>query len=170
MDALRQELSGDPNPLSSRYLQAALKETGRRYSGISTLRLARQSVEVPKTDIIVPQGSIVSVSPYLTHHDPEIYPNAEQWYPERWLEEPELAKRLNRAGQLAYVPFGAGAHRCPGEKLAGIIASMVVGTLAGDFDITWGTKEGDTTSLDFSKIGSPWLKSDASVKITSREA
>ena len=170
MDALRQELSRDPNPLSSRYLQAALKEIGRHYSGISTLRLARQSVEVPKTDIIVPQGSVVSVSPYLTHHDPEIYPNAEQWYPERWLKEPDLAKRLNKAGQLAYVPFGAGAHRCPGEKLAGIIASMVVGTLVRDFDIAWGTKKGDTTSLDFSKIGSPWLKGDASVKITSREA
>lgn len=160
----------EPNPLSSSYLQAALKETSRLYSGISTLRLARQSVTLPKTDIIIPQGSVVSISPYLTHHDPTIYPNPEHWYPERWLEEPELAKHLNSANQLAYVPFGAGAHRCPGEKLAGIMASIVVGTLVRDFDITWGREKGDMTSLDFSKIGSPWLKGDASVTITSRKA
>ena len=135
------------------------------------LRLARQSIGLPATNVTIPHGSVVSISPYLTHHDPTIYPNADQWYPERWLEEPDLAKRINTAGRVAYMPFGAGVHRCPGEKLAGIIAATIVGTLAQDYDITWGSKgKEEITGLDFSKIGSPWLKGDASVTIIKRAA
>lgn len=133
------------------------------------LRLARRSTNLPITNVTVPQGSVVSISPYLTHQDARLYPNADQWNPERWLEEPDLAKRLNSGGQLAYIPFGAGAHRCPGEKLAGLIASTVVGTLAEGYDITWGKGRADLTNLDFSKIGSPWLKGDAPVTIRKKE-
>ena len=69
------------------------------------------------------------------------------------------------------MPFGAGVHRCPGEKLAGIIAATVVGTLVQKYDISWGKKgEAEMTDLDFSKIGSPWLKRDASVVIRKRTA
>ena len=135
------------------------------------LRLARQTIDVPTTDITIPHASVVSISPYLTHHDPDIYPNPDQWQPERWLEEPDLAKRVNSMGRLGYMPFGAGVHRCPGEKLAGIIAATVVGILAQDYDVTWGPKgEQETTNLDFSKIGSPWLKEDVSVTIKKRTA
>ncbi|KAL8725325.1 MAG: hypothetical protein Q9166_007431 [cf. Caloplaca sp. 2 TL-2023] len=170
INILRQELSHGSTVQSSQYLQACLKETGRRYSGISMLRLARQPTTPPATEITVPQGSVVSISPYLTHQDPNIYPNADQWNPERWIEEPGLAKRLNSGSQLAYIPFGAGAHRCPGEKLAGLIASTVVGTLVGDYDIAWGNTKADLSKLDFSKIGSPWLKGDATVSIKRRKA
>lgn len=169
MDLLRQELSHNEDMQSSSYLQACLKETGRLYSGISMLRLARQAISLPNTNVTVPQGSVVSISPYLTHQDPAIYPNADQWTPERWLEEPDLPKRLNSGGQLAYMPFGAGVHRCPGEKLAGIIASTVVGTVAQEYDITWGEGKADLTNLDFSKIGSPWLTGVASVTISRKE-
>ncbi|KAL9604066.1 MAG: hypothetical protein Q9179_001989 [Wetmoreana sp. 5 TL-2023] len=170
INLLRQEQSHASTIQSSQYLQACLKETGRRYSGISMLRLARQPTALPATDITVPQGSVVSISPYLTHQDPNIYSNADQWSPERWLDEPNLAQRLNSGSQLAYIPFGAGAHRCPGEKLAGLIASTVVRTLAGNYDVAWGNSKADMTKLDFSKIGSPWLKGDATVSIKRRKA
>ncbi|CAO1600418.1 hypothetical protein XANCAGTX0491_004108 [Xanthoria calcicola] len=149
MDLLRQELSHNEDMQSSSYLQACLKETGRLYSGISMLRLARQAISLPNTNVTVPQGSV--------------------WTPERWLEEPDLPKRLNSGGQLAYMPFGAGVHRCPGEKLAGIIASTVVGTVAQEYDITWGEGKADLTNLDFSKTGSPWLTGVASVTISRKE-
>lgn len=135
------------------------------------LRLSRQSINLPASNMGIPQGSVVSISPYLTHHDPAVYQKADQWRPERWLEEPDLAKRVNSMGQLGYMPFGAGVHRCPGEKLAGIIAAAVIGTLVEQYDITWGKRgEVETTDLDFSKIGSPWLKGDASVAIRKRTA
>ena len=133
------------------------------------LRLARQQSTLPSSEVTISEGSVVSISPYLTHRDPAIYPKAEQWYPERWLKEPDLAKRVNSEGKLAYMPFGAGVHRCPGEKLAGIVASTVLGTLVQEYNVQ--SQHGNDTkmeALDFSKIGSPWLKGDASIAITKR--
>lgn len=114
---------------------------------------------------------MVSISPYLTHRDPDVYHHADEWYPERWLQDPDLPKRLNSAGQLTYVPFGAGVHRCPGEKLAGIIATTILGILVQDYDLGWGKprEEQELTNLDFTKIGSPWLKGDALVTIKKRK-
>lgn len=132
-------------------------------------RHARQSTVLPGTNITVPKGSVVSISGHLTHRDPSIYPDADEWIPERWVREPDLAKRLNSGDQLAYIPFGAGAHRCPGEKMAGLIAAAVIGTLAQDYDVAWGEKKADLTRLDFSKVGSPWLKGDACVSVKKRE-
>ncbi|KAL8818971.1 MAG: hypothetical protein Q9223_002512 [Gallowayella weberi] len=168
--SLRHDLDQVSDHRSSPYLQACLKETVRRYSGISMFRHARQSTLCPGTETAVPKGAVISISSYLTHRDPSIYPDAEAWIPERWLREPDLAKRLNSGDQLAYIPFGAGAHRCPGEKMAGLIGAAVVGTLVQDYDVAWGQKKkADLTELDFSKVGSPWLKGDAGVFVRRRE-
>lgn len=173
--SLRRDLRQVPEHRSSPYLQACLKETARRYSGVSMLRHARQPTDVcsgtttTTTDVAVPKGAVVAISGHLTHRDPDIYRNANEWVPERWLEEPDLARRVNAGGRLAYFPFGAGAHRCPGEKLAGIIASAVVGTAVLDFDVAWGGGErADLTRLDFSKVGSPWLMGDCSAEVKRR--
>ncbi|KAL8908890.1 MAG: hypothetical protein Q9171_005262 [Xanthocarpia ochracea] len=168
LDSVRRELCQDSDYQSSQYLQACMKETVRRYSGISMFRHARQSTVLPGTDITVPKGSVVSISGYLTHRDPNIYPDADEWTPERWVKEPDLAKRLNSGDQLAYIPFGAGAHRCPGEKMAGLIGSAVIGTLVQHYDVALIDKKADLTKLDFSKVGSPWLKGDTSVSIKRR--
>ena len=135
------------------------------------LRLARQSTNYPATGTHIPQGSVVSISPYLTHRDPDIWSHVDEWYPERWLENPDLAKQVNSDGKLAYMPFGAGSHRCPGEKLAGMIAATVVGTLFQSYDVTFGKggEKQNLSELDFSKIGSPWLKGDASVRVQKRD-
>ncbi|KAL8997006.1 MAG: hypothetical protein Q9188_006430 [Gyalolechia gomerana] len=169
LDSLRRELCQGSDYRSSPYLQACLKETVRRYSGISMFRHARQSTGIAGTKITVPKGSVVSISGYLTHRDPNIYPDADEWTPERWVKEPDLARRLNSGDQLAYIPFGAGTHRCPGEKMAGLIGSAVIGTFAQDYDVEWGEMKADLTKLDFSKVGSPWLKGDTSVSIKRRE-
>ncbi|KAI4168695.1 MAG: hypothetical protein LQ343_006199 [Gyalolechia ehrenbergii] len=169
LDSLRRELCQGSDYRSSPYLQACLKETVRRYSGISMFRHARQSTVLPGTNITVPKGSVVSISGYLTHRDPNIYPDADEWTPERWVKKPDLARRLNSGDQLAYIPFGAGAHRCPGEKMAGLIGSAVIGTFAQDYDVEWGKVKADLTKLDFSKVGSPWLKGDTRVSIKRRE-
>lgn len=140
------------------------------------LRLARRAVDIPvvsdEKKSRIPQGSVVSISPYLTHRDPNIYSRPDQWHPERWLQDPDLPKRLNSDGKLAYVPFGAGVHRCPGEKLAGIIATTVIGILVQDYNLSWGKagEEQELGRLDFSKVGSPWLKGDALIKITERRS
>ena len=142
-----------------------MKETGRHYSGVSMLRRVRR--EKSDAGLSIPKGSIVSISPYLTHHDPETWDRPDEWYPERWINDEYLLRRLNDQ-QIRYMPFGAGSHKCPGEKMAILIASRVIATIVRKTEINWGQagSEQVTIDLDFSKIGSPWLKGDAMVKFS----
>ena len=170
MQTLREELAKSDEPLQSQYLDALIKETGRHYSSIADLRLSRQRVQLrhfPDTPPI-PAGAVVSISPYLTHHDPATWLLPDTWYPERWLEDPNLATRLKSNGEIWYMPFGAGSHRCPGEKLAIRISAVVVKKIAEEARVGWGkggpVRDQSTGDLDFTKIGSPWLKGDVRVR------
>ena len=172
LKALQTELNNpDTNIHESPLLLACFRETGRCYSGVNMLRLANKPVTIPGSDVTVPPGSVVSISPYLTHRDPQNFSEPETYAPERWLVDNDPVDQLNTKQELAFMPFGAGSHRCPGEKLAGFIARAVAGTLVRDYDITWGPsgQPEDLDQLDFSKIGSPWLKDDASVTVKSRQ-
>lgn len=170
---MQDELRGPnaPNIHESPLLLASIRETGRYYSGVNMLRLARKPFALPNTDVTIPAGSIISISPYLTHHDPQNYSEPEKYAPERWMTDSDPVKQLNTQKETAFMPFGAGAHKCPGEKLAGIITREVVGTLIRDYDVSWGPSSPpkDFDNLDFSKIGSPWLKGDARISVRARQ-
>lgn len=56
-------------------------------------------------------GRMLVYSAYVTHRDPELYPQPRSFRPERWIG-------AGRPSRAAYVPFGGGAHRCIGSELA----------------------------------------------------
>ena len=70
-------------------------------------------------------GSIVIVSPYVTHHDPRFYPDPFRFDPGRWT--PEERRRRPRH---SYFPFGGGPRVCIGETFAWTEALLVLATLA----------------------------------------
>jgi cytochrome P450 len=70
-------------------------------------------------------GSIVIVSPYVTHHDPRFYPDPFRFDPERW----SGAERRERP-RYSYFPFGGGPRVCIGETFAWTEALLVLATLA----------------------------------------
>jgi cytochrome P450 len=70
-------------------------------------------------------GSIVIVSPYVTHHDPRFYPDPFSFDPQRWTPE-ERRKRP----RYAYFPFGGGPRVCIGETFAWTEAVLVLATIA----------------------------------------
>ncbi|KAJ3945196.1 uncharacterized protein N0V96_005221 [Colletotrichum fioriniae] len=150
-------------------MPACIKETMRYYAGMKCLRLAMQEVPVPGTDITVPKGSVVSISPYLTHHDPANYPNPDAWMPGRWLNaENKLVNLEEKDGNgVKSMLFGGGSHRCPGEKMAMIIVTQTLTTLLRSYDVTWASPDQPQTvdfeGLDFDKVGSPWLKVDCPI-------
>jgi cytochrome P450 len=53
----------------------------------------------------------VAIATYLVHRDPEIYPNPEEFQPERFLPE-------NSQGRdpFAWIPFSAGPRNCLGTE------------------------------------------------------
>jgi cytochrome P450 len=54
-------------------------------------------------------GDILSVSPFLVHHDQRHWADSEVFRPERWAESGERGP---------YVPFGAGPYTCVGASVA----------------------------------------------------
>ena len=77
--------------------------------------------DVKLNGYVVPRGSSVFVSPYVTHRNERYFDEPHEFRPERW-ENPQVPK-------FAYFPFGGGAKMCIGEpfaKMEGIIALATI--------------------------------------------
>ena len=61
---------------------------------------------------------------YNSLHDPSIYPEPEELYPERWLD-PEGSANQNPKN---YILFGSGPHRCIGIEYALMNIGLVIAT------------------------------------------
>jgi cytochrome P450 len=61
----------------------------------------------------IPAGALVMLSPYVTHHRPDLWENPEGFEPERF----EPGKEKERA-KFAYFPFGGGPRICIGNNFS----------------------------------------------------
>lgn len=75
---------------------------------------------------VIPSGSLVFLSQYVTHRDPRFFRDPSRFDPERW-----MAERRDALPQFAYFPFGGGARRCIGEGFARTVGVLLLATLAG---------------------------------------
>jgi cytochrome P450 family 135 len=100
-----------------RYLGAVVQETLRARPVVPVVaRRLRDSREVG--GYMLPAGTILMVSIYLVHNDPETYPQPDQFRPERFLGgTPEDA---------AWIPFGGGVRRCLGASFAQLEMRVVL--------------------------------------------
>ncbi|HEY6567900.1 MAG TPA: cytochrome P450, partial [Actinomycetota bacterium] len=74
--------------------------------------------------VVLPEGSVAVVSPWLLHHDERWWPEPNSFRPERWLDpDPDRPRH-------AYLPFGGGPRMCIGEGFAWMEAGLVLATLA----------------------------------------
>lgn len=102
--------SGDMDAIKQlTVLPAIVRETLRLYP--SATILARR-VERPFTihGVDVHEGETVILSPYATHRDPRNHDRPTTFDPDRWADGPPAPG--------TYIPWGGGAHRCLGSRLA----------------------------------------------------
>jgi cytochrome P450 len=78
----------------------------------------------------VPSGTRVMYSIYLSHRDKGLWPDPEDFRPERF-ERGQDEKRL----PLTYLPFGGGPRNCIGAAFAQVEAKVVLSRILQLFDL-----------------------------------
>ncbi len=76
----------------------------------------------------IPAGANVVMSTWIMHRDPRYFPEPEKFDPDRWL--PERAQKLPK---FAYFPFGGGPRQCIGASFAMMEATLLLATIAQQF-------------------------------------
>lgn len=124
--------------------QNVIKETLRVHSSIhSIMRKVKNPLQIPGTQVIVPDSHVLLASPVMTAMSEQYFPNAATWNPHRWDDRKEDEESedmvdygygaVSKGTKSPYLPFGAGRHRCIGEKFAYLNLGVIVATLVREF-------------------------------------
>ena len=112
------------------YLHCVLKESMRLYPPAPVL--SRRAINADCLDgYHIPKDASVLISPFISHRNPEFFPNPDAFDPERFRED--RAKKLPR---MAYIPFGVGQRKCMGESFAMMEAQLVLATIVQHVSLT----------------------------------
>ena len=102
------------------YTRMVMDETLRLYSPVAIMaRDALLDDEVGGYE--VPAGTIVTLSPYMTHRHPEFWERPLEFYPDHFAPE-----QVETRPRYAYYPFGAGQRTCLGKHFALLEAALVL--------------------------------------------
>jgi cytochrome P450 len=92
------------------YLDAVLKETLRLYAPLP----ASEPRSLPTYSVIdgfqIPAGTVVSMSPYTLHRNPDVFPDPLVFNPERWLGDPKEVAEMKKC----FWAFSSGGRMCIG--------------------------------------------------------
>ncbi len=114
--------------------QAIISETSRLYPAIWTV--PRTNLEADTIlDVAIPKGSTLLLHIYSLHRNPDYWENPSEFRPERFLEGSNLRH------PFAYLPFGAGPHRCIGSHFAPMEMILLTAVIAQHFYFVHATKK-----------------------------
>jgi cytochrome P450 len=125
---LKQVLGGRPPTVGDieklDYTRRVLTESMRLYP--PAYLIDRQpSQDFDLHGYVVPKGSYIFVSPYVTHRDPKLFCDPTRFNPDRW-----LPKAAEARPKYSYFPFGVGPRACIGQSFAWMESILVLATLA----------------------------------------
>ena len=108
------------------YLTATIQETLRLRPVIAiVLRRLTEPVEIGGYEL--PAGISVVPSIYLSHRNPDVYPEPQAFRPERFLDTPP--------GTYTWIPFGGGVRRCLGAAFSQFEMAVVLRELVKRHEI-----------------------------------
>ena len=117
------------------YTKTVIEEVLRIYPPVYAV--AR---DVVADDVIagrrIPRGTTVIISPYITHHLPEIWPEPEKFDPDRFTP----ARSAGRP-RFAWFPFLGGPHQCIGQDFAMTEATLIVAMVTQRFRLSLASRE-----------------------------
>jgi cytochrome P450 len=109
------------------YLNAVCSETLRVYpvALLTFPRVARSRFEL--TGVSLEPGTVVAGCIYLAHRRKDIYPDPEEFKPDRFLER--------HYSPFEFLPFGGGIRRCIGMAFAQFEMKLVLSNILARFDL-----------------------------------
>ncbi|KAH8824883.1 cytochrome P450 [Flagelloscypha sp. PMI_526] len=149
-------------------LDSILKEIGRWHPlfaiGMSRVTLADATVPNSQGDLVhIPKGSVVSIAPWATHHDPTLYDEPERFRPFRFSERSDgiVGRQAFTALSNDYLLFGAGKHACPGRFLASLMVKLILAEIIMNYGLSYpdGKKERPAgVPFNLFTTPNPWAK------------
>lgn len=110
------------------YTRSVFKETLRLYSIASGSTEIQATQDIHIENYTIPRGTLITWSMLAAGRDPEVYPNPDRFLPERWLEDGKDNP------SIPSIVFGSGLHRCLGEHLSMVEATIMLALLIRHFD------------------------------------
>lgn len=129
---------------SVEYLNMVIDETQRKHPSVDFLmRTSNSDYPVPDADLVIPKGTFMIIPTYAIQHDPEYYPNPDQFDPERFTE-------ANRASRhpFVYLPFGEGPRNCIGMRFGLMQIRMGLITMLREFRVVPSSNTPQALELD----------------------
>ncbi|MFM1843168.1 MAG: hypothetical protein RLZZ490_1910 [Cyanobacteriota bacterium] len=118
------------------YLSAVCNETLRIYP-VAIMTFSRWTeTNLNIMDYDIPQGTQLMGCIYLLHQNPDLYPEPEQFKPDRFLER--------QFAPYEYMPFGGGERRCIGDALALFELKLALATLLTHYQFALNNKRPET--------------------------
>lgn len=119
-DRVGQQLSYDELRQLQR-LDMVVKEGLRLYPPVPVTVTRRCVQDTTVCGQFIPSGVNVIASSFLIHRDPDLWPNPDEFLPERF-----EAYNTDRYHQGSYLPFGLGPRACIGRELGLLIVKSVL--------------------------------------------
>uniref|UniRef100_UPI00358F15FF cytochrome P450 3A9-like n=1 Tax=Myxine glutinosa TaxID=7769 RepID=UPI00358F15FF len=111
------------------YLDMVISETLRMFPiAARAHRVCKKSTELG--GLHVPRGMIIGVPLFALQRDPSVWPEPEEFRPERFTKEAKEGRN-----PYAYLPFGAGPRNCIGMRFALMHMKMGLVALLREFNI-----------------------------------
>lgn len=128
-------------------MKAVIKETFRLHppAPLTTPRESRESCEIKGYEI--PAKTRVLVNAWAIGRDPNLWTEAERFFPERFLN----IKIDYKGNDFEFTPFGSGRRMCIGLPFAPPVLELLLASLLFHFD--WKLTDGQTPeNLDMTEI------------------
>ncbi|KAI6294271.1 hypothetical protein MCOR33_008559 [Pyricularia grisea] len=119
------------------YLNACLEEILRIYPPAADTP-PRISPGAEVGGYYIPEGTVVSIYQWATHHNPDNFVNPLTFAPERWLprSNPFYESIYDKDNKAAFRSFAVGPRDCVGKNLAYSEMRLVISRLLWNFDVT----------------------------------